>query len=84
MLSWGFLVARWLGYGCFKVNSDFQCKYKMTLIRVRTALNFDEQGASLSVSKLFLDSLLPPVFGSFRRVLDGLLNKTDMMKHVQC
>ena len=24
MLSWGFLVASWLGYGCFKVNSDFQ------------------------------------------------------------
>ncbi len=27
MLSWGFLVAQWLGYGCFKVKSDFQCKH---------------------------------------------------------
>jgi hypothetical protein len=26
MLSWGFFIAQWLGYGCFQVNSDFQCK----------------------------------------------------------
>jgi len=25
MLSWGFFVAQWLGYGCFHVESDFQC-----------------------------------------------------------
>ncbi len=23
MLSWGFFIAQWLGYGCFQVNSDF-------------------------------------------------------------
>ncbi len=27
MLSWGFLVAQWLGYGCTFVDSDFQCKF---------------------------------------------------------
>lgn len=27
MLSWGFFVAQWLGYGSFTVNSNFQCKY---------------------------------------------------------
>jgi MFS family permease len=26
MLSWGYLVAQWLGYGCNFVNSPFQCK----------------------------------------------------------
>jgi MFS family permease len=26
MLSWGFLVAQWLGYGCSFIDSDFQCK----------------------------------------------------------
>ncbi|KAH8697109.1 general substrate transporter [Talaromyces proteolyticus] len=29
MLSWGFLVAQWLGYGCFKVNSDFQWRFPL-------------------------------------------------------
>ncbi|KAJ0331373.1 hypothetical protein COL5a_002914 [Colletotrichum fioriniae] len=26
MLSWGFLVAQWLGYGCSFVKTDFSCK----------------------------------------------------------
>ncbi|KAJ5368665.1 general substrate transporter [Penicillium cataractarum] len=30
MLSWGFLVAQWLGYGCFKVNSDFQWRFPLS------------------------------------------------------
>ncbi|KAH9205997.1 general substrate transporter [Leptodontidium sp. 2 PMI_412] len=34
MLSWGFFVAQWLGYGCFKVNSDFQCKVIPTCVRL--------------------------------------------------
>ncbi|KFY83561.1 hypothetical protein V498_07977, partial [Pseudogymnoascus sp. VKM F-4517 (FW-2822)] len=29
MLSWGFFIAQWLGYGCFKVNSDFQWRYPL-------------------------------------------------------
>ncbi|KAH8587958.1 general substrate transporter [Bisporella sp. PMI_857] len=29
MLSWGFFVAQWLGYGCFKVNSDFQWRFPL-------------------------------------------------------
>src|SRR5699024_11937908 len=27
MLSWGFLVAQWVGYGCSFVTSDFSCKF---------------------------------------------------------
>lgn len=26
MLSWGYLVAQWLGYGCSFMNSSFQCE----------------------------------------------------------
>lgn len=26
MLSWGYLIAQWLGYGCSFVNNPFQCK----------------------------------------------------------
>lgn len=26
MLTWGFLVAQWVGYGCGFVDSDFQCE----------------------------------------------------------
>lgn len=26
MLSWGFLIAQWLGYGCSFVKGDFSCK----------------------------------------------------------
>jgi MFS family permease len=26
MLSWGFLCAQWIGYGCSFVHGDFQCK----------------------------------------------------------
>ena len=29
MLSWGFLVAQWLGYGCQFVKSDFSCKFSL-------------------------------------------------------
>ncbi|KAL3422641.1 hypothetical protein PVAG01_06797 [Phlyctema vagabunda] len=29
MLSWGFFIAQWLGYGCFKVNSDFQWRFPL-------------------------------------------------------
>ncbi|KAK5714929.1 hypothetical protein LTR15_010345 [Elasticomyces elasticus] len=29
MLSWGFFVAQWLGYGCFHVNSDFQWRFPL-------------------------------------------------------
>lgn len=31
MLSWGFLVAQWLGYGCSFVKSDFSCAYNCPL-----------------------------------------------------
>ena len=30
MLSWGFFIAQWLGYGCFKVNSDFQWRFPLS------------------------------------------------------
>ncbi|KAH8596189.1 hypothetical protein B0O99DRAFT_651820 [Bisporella sp. PMI_857] len=30
MLSWGFFVAQWLGYGCFKVNGDFQWRFPLS------------------------------------------------------
>ncbi|KAK3072855.1 hypothetical protein LTR53_006041 [Teratosphaeriaceae sp. CCFEE 6253] len=30
MLSWGFFVAQWLGYGCFNVNSDFQWRFPLS------------------------------------------------------
>jgi MFS family permease len=29
MLSWGFFAAQWIGYGCFQVDSPFQCKPHM-------------------------------------------------------
>jgi len=29
MLSWGFFVAQWLGYGCFHVESDFQWRFPL-------------------------------------------------------
>lgn len=31
MLSWGFLVAQWLGYGCSFVKGDFSCKCEPTI-----------------------------------------------------
>ena len=30
MLSWGFFLAQWLGFGCFKVNSDFQWRFPLS------------------------------------------------------
>jgi sugar porter (SP) family MFS transporter len=30
MLSWGFFIAQWLGYGCFKVDSDFQWRFPLS------------------------------------------------------
>ena len=32
MLSWGFLVAQWLGYGCTFADSHFQCTYSDDVI----------------------------------------------------
>lgn len=29
MLSWGFLVAQWLGYGCSFVDGPFQCMIQL-------------------------------------------------------
>jgi MFS family permease len=29
MLSWGFFIAQWLGYGCFKVDSAFQWRFPL-------------------------------------------------------
>ena len=29
MLSWGFFLAQWLGYGCFQVNSHFQWRFPL-------------------------------------------------------
>lgn len=33
MLSWGFLVAQWLGYGCAFASGDFACEYLKLQIR---------------------------------------------------
>lgn len=30
MLSWGFFIAQWLGYGCFQVNSPFQWRFPLS------------------------------------------------------
>jgi sugar porter (SP) family MFS transporter len=30
MLSWGFFIAQWLGYGCFKVDSPFQWRFPLS------------------------------------------------------
>lgn len=30
MLSWGFFVAQWLGYGCFQVDSHFQWRFPLS------------------------------------------------------
>lgn len=30
MLSWGFFIAQWLGYGCFKVSSNFQWRFPLS------------------------------------------------------
>jgi sugar porter (SP) family MFS transporter len=30
MLSWGFFIAQWLGYGCFQVNSAFQWRFPLS------------------------------------------------------
>lgn len=30
MLSWGFFVAQWLGYGCFQVDSPFQWRFPLS------------------------------------------------------
>ncbi|EAW20794.1 sugar porter family MFS transporter [Aspergillus fischeri NRRL 181] len=30
MLSWGFFVAQWLGYGCFQVDSNFQWRFPLS------------------------------------------------------
>jgi MFS family permease len=38
MLSWGFLVAQWLGYGCTFVDSHFQCTYTDDVITLQTWL----------------------------------------------
>lgn len=32
MLSWGFLVAQWLGYGCSFVSTEFSCKIISSII----------------------------------------------------
>lgn len=29
MLSWGFFIAQWLGYGCFQVDSPFQWRFPL-------------------------------------------------------
>lgn len=29
MLSWGFFIAQWLGYGCYQVNSPFQWRFPL-------------------------------------------------------
>ncbi|KAF9892239.1 hypothetical protein FE257_002016 [Aspergillus nanangensis] len=29
MLSWGFFIAQWLGYGCFQVDGDFQWRFPL-------------------------------------------------------
>jgi MFS family permease len=68
MLSWGYLVAQWLGYGCNFVNSPFQCK-KAPLVgeivfpSVLTTL-FLLQGDSLWHSSASRVSSWPLVCGS--------------------
>lgn len=56
MLSWGYFVAQWLGYGCSFNQTSFQCKFPFANIRqwVGTFIDF-LQGASLSPSNVFLD-----------------------------
>lgn len=32
MLSWGYLVAQWLGYGCSFNETSFQCKWTLLIL----------------------------------------------------
>ena len=43
MLSWGFLVAQWLGYGCSFNETEFQCKcfYSLRLTLYHIAFHAD-------------------------------------------
>lgn len=34
MLSWGFFVAQWLGYGCSFVNGEFQCEPRSSCLSI--------------------------------------------------
>jgi MFS family permease len=54
MLSWGFLVAQWLGYGCSFVSTSFSCE-SLSLFWAPFSANVGVrlQGASLLRSSLF-------------------------------
>jgi MFS family permease len=53
MLSWGFFVAQWLGYGCQFHTTQFSCKWIASTFDMHL-LNRGPQGASHSHSKMFL------------------------------
>lgn len=49
MLSWGFFVAQWLGFGCFHVDSDFQCKRCLAEMGQMIVLTFYDRAVSACV-----------------------------------
>lgn len=50
MLSWGFFVAQWLGYGSFHAKSDFQCKFFSIFDRIYKRLTFSSRAFPARVS----------------------------------
>lgn len=66
MLSWGFLVAQWLGYGCSFVNGPFQCKFLKILLPIKldfflTAFRAVSTCISMFSSSYFaLRDMVPP------------------------
>ena len=59
MLSWGFFVAQWLGYGCSFNSTQFSCEYICLLIFDHICETDNPQGASR------LPSNASPVWSSF-------------------
>lgn len=75
MLSWGSLVAQWLGYGCSFNTTDFQCTLipdpGFSLTHVYQVSDLHSQGAFHLRSNVFLASFSWSVFGFSRNRLAG-------------
>lgn len=75
MLSWGSLVAQWLGYGCSFNNTDFQCifnpDHRLSVRHLYQESDLHSQGASHLHFNASLASFSWPVFGFSRNHLAG-------------
>lgn len=70
-LSWGFLVAQWLGYGCSFVDNQFQCQSSPSALRRRGHGLTHAQGAFHLLSSAFRRSSSCPASGSSRNPRAG-------------